>query len=105
VAVRVLQTLHQVASGGIPDTHALVQRTGSDVVAVGRHGNRGDAILNAEGVDELAVKNIPKTHGLVSTARSDVTSVVGEVEGVDILLVTAEDILDGARGNIPDLQF
>lgn len=103
VAVGVLQTLHQVASGGIPHSHALVQRTGCHVVTIRGHGHRGDAVLDAQGVDELAIQNIPKTDSLVTTARSNVATVAGKVQGVDVLLVTAEDVLDGTCSNIPDL--
>lgn len=103
VAIGVLQTLHQVASGGIPHSHTLVQRTGSHVVTIGRHGHRGDTVLDAQSVDQLAVEDIPQTNGLVTTARSNVTTVAGKVQRVDILLVAAEDMLDGACSNIPNL--
>lgn len=103
VAVGVLQTFHQVASGGIPDSHTLVQRAGCHVVAIGRHGHGSDTVLDAQGVDELAIQDIPQTNSLVTTARGNVATVASKVQGVDILLVTAEDMLDGACSNIPNL--
>jgi hypothetical protein len=72
-------------------------------VTIGRHGHRGDAVLDAQSVDELAIENIPQTDSLVTTARSNVTTVAGKVKRVDILLVAAEDMLDGACSNIPNL--
>jgi hypothetical protein len=104
VAIRVLQTLHQVSGRSIPYTNALVQRTGSHVVAIRRHSDGRDSIFNAKSVDKLAIKNIPKTHSLVSTARGDVSAVAGEVQGVDVLLMSREDVLDGACVDIPDLK-
>lgn len=94
VAVWVLQSLHKVAGCRVPHTDALVQRSGRNVVAIGRHSHRGDAILDAKGVDELAIENVPQTHGLVPTARGNVTAVAREVQGVDVLLVAGEDVLD-----------
>jgi hypothetical protein len=72
-------------------------------VTIGRHGHRGDTVLDAQSVDQLAVEDIPQTNGLVTTARSNVTTVAGKVQRVDILLVAAEDMLDGACSNIPNL--
>lgn len=103
VTLGVLQTFHQVAGGGIPDADALVQRTGCDVVAIRRHRHRGHAILDAQSVDQLALHDIPKSHSLVAAAGCDVPTISGEVKGVDILLVAAEDVLDGSRSDIPNL--
>jgi hypothetical protein len=72
-------------------------------VAIGGHGHGGDAVLDAQGVDELAIQDIPETDSLVTTARGNVATVASKVQGVDILLVAAEDVLDGTRSNIPDL--
>lgn len=103
VTLGVLQTFHQVAGGGIPDADALVQRTGGDVVAIGRHRYRGHAVLDAQSVDQLALHDIPESHGLVAATGRDVPTISGEVKGVDILLVAAEDVLDGSRSDIPNL--
>lgn len=104
VTVRVLQTLHQVTSSGVPDANTLVQRTRGNVVTIGRHGHRSHTIPNAESVHELAVENIPQTNCLVTATRRDVPSVAGEIEGVDVLLVSRENVLDGTGSNIPNLE-
>jgi hypothetical protein len=104
VAIGVLQALNQVSSCSVPDADALVQRTGSDVTAIRRHGHSSDAILNAKGVDKLAIENIPKAHGLISTARSDESTVASKVQRVDVLLVSTEDMLDGTLVDIPNLE-
>lgn len=104
VAIGILQALHQVSSCSIPDAHALVQRTGSHVTTIRRHGHSSDTILNAKGVDKLAIENIPKAHGLVSTARGDESTVASKVQRVDVLLVSTEDMLDGALVDIPNLK-
>lgn len=104
VAVGVLQTLHQVTSGGVPHADALVQGTGSHVAAIGGHGYSSDTILDAESVDELAIEDIPQTDSLVSTARGDEATIASKVQRVDVLLVSTEDVLDGARVDIPNLE-
>ena len=103
VAIWVLQTLHQVTSGGVPHADALVQGTGSHVAAIGGHGYSSNTILDAEGVDKLAIENIPQTNSLVSTTRGDEATITSKVQRVDVLLVSTEDVLDGARVDIPNL--
>jgi hypothetical protein len=104
VAIWVLQTLHQVASGSVPNANALIQRAGRHVAAIGGHGHSSDTILNAQGVDKLAIENVPQTNGLVTTARGDEAAVTSKVQGVDILLVSTEDVLDGACVDVPNLD-
>jgi hypothetical protein len=72
-------------------------------VTVGGHSHRGDAIFDAQGVNKLAIQDIPQTDSLVTTARGNIATVAGKVQRVDILLVAAEDMLDGACSNIPNL--
>ena len=103
VAIGVLQALHQVASGGVPHADTLVQGSGSHVAAVGGHRNGSNTIFDAQSVDKLAIENIPQAHSLITTARGNETAVTSKVQRVDILLVSTEDVLDGARINIPDL--
>lgn len=103
VAIRALQALHQIAGGGVPDAHALVQRTRRDIVAVRRHGHSGHAVFDAQSVDQLAIQNIPKTNSLITTAGSDVPPVTSEIKRVDILFMSSEDVLDRSSGNIPNL--
>ena len=73
-------------------------------MSIGGHGHGGNTVLDAQSVDKLAIQDIPKTDGLVTTARSNVTTIAGEVERVNVLFVTAEDVLDGARSNVPNLN-
>lgn len=103
VTIWVLQTLHQVTSGGVPHADTLVQGTGSHVAAIGGHGYSSNTILDAEGVDKLAIENIPQTNSLVPTARGDEATITSKVQRVDVLLMSAEDVLNGARVDIPNL--
>lgn len=104
VSVGALETLHQVSCRRVPDTNALVERAGRNVVTVGRHGHSGNTILNAQGVHKLAVQNIPKAHSLVTTSGSDVAAVTSKVKGVDVLLMSGKDVLNRTSGNIPNLS-
>lgn len=101
VAIRTLQSLHQVARGDIPHSHTLVQRTGSDVAGIRRDGNGGDAVFDAERHDVRAGLNVPQADGAVARSRSDGAAILGEVEGVDILLVTREGVSDLVGGDVP----
>lgn len=103
VSIGALETLHQISGCRVPDANALVEGTGRNVVTVGRHGDCGDTILNAQSVDQLAIQDIPKAHGLVATSRSNVAAVTSEVKGVDILFMSGEDVLNRAGSNIPNL--
>jgi hypothetical protein len=105
VTIGVLQALHQVAGGSVPDAHALIQRTGSHVAAIRRHSHSSDTVLDAKGVDKLAIENIPQAHGLVSTARCDETAIASKVQRVNVLLVSTEDVLNGARVDVPNLYL
>lgn len=103
VAVGALETLDKVAVGGVPHADALVEGTSRDVLGVGRDGDGGDAILDAEGQDVLACLDVPEADGAVAAAGRDCAAIAGEVERVDVLLVTGEAIPDGSVGDIPDL--
>lgn len=103
VALGSLQALDEISGGGVPDANASVERASSDVATIGGDGNGGDAVLDAEGKLLLSIHHIPQANALVTTARSNITAVASEIERVDILVVAGEDVLDLARGNIPDL--
>jgi hypothetical protein len=103
VAVRILETLDKISGSGVPDSDTLIQRAGGDIKAIWRHSHGGDTIFDAEGVDKLVFNDIPEADGLVPAARGNVPAVACKVEGVDILLVASENVLDAPRTNVPNL--
>lgn len=102
VSIRALEALDEISSSDIPDPDALVEGSSSDVARIGGDGNGGDAILNAERHDVVARLNVPQADRAVTASRGNGAAVLGEVEGVDVLLVTGEGVADLARGNVPD---
>lgn len=104
MSIRVLKALHEVTGRRIPDADALVERASGDVSTVRRNGDCGNAVFDAEDQFLLAVYDIPETDCLISGAGSDVTSVAGEVERVNVLLVAGEDVLDRLLRDIPHLK-
>lgn len=102
MAVGALKTLRKVASH-VPDTDALVQRSGSNELLVGRDSNSRDTIFNREDRRVLPGFNVPKTDGSIATAGSNSATIAREVETVDILFVAMEGVTNGPRLNIPDL--
>lgn len=103
VAIGTLETLDKVAAGGIPHTDALIEGSCGDILGVGGDGNRGDAVLDAEGQNVLASLDIPEANGAITAARCNGATIASEVKRVDILLVTSEAISDGSGGDIPNL--
>ena len=103
VAVGTLEAFDEVASCGIPDTNALVERTRSDKLGVGGDGNRGDTIFNTESKDVLAGLNVPETNSAIPTARSDGAAITSKVERVDVLVVTSKCISNASGRDIPYL--
>jgi hypothetical protein len=105
VTVWTLETLNEIARGGIPDANALVERTGSDILGVGRNGDGGDAVLNGKGENILSRLDVPKADSPVARTGGDGATITGEVKRVDVLLVAGERVADASRGNIPDLAL
>lgn len=104
VSVWSFKALDEVSSGSIPYAHTLVERSGGDVFGIGRDGDGGDTILDAEREDVLTGLDIPETNSSVATARSDSATIASEVQGVDVLLVSRKGVSDGSRSDIPDLK-
>ena len=104
MAVGAVEPLDDEAAAGVPHAHALVERPGRDVAAVGRDGHRRDAILDAERQHVLSGLDVPEPDRAVAAAGRDVPSRAREVERVDVLLVTGEGVLDRPRREIPDLD-
>jgi hypothetical protein len=103
VAVWVLKSLDEISGCSVPNTHTLIQRAGSNKAAVGRYGNGGHTIFNAEDQLLLAIHNVPQADSLVATARSNITSIASKIERVDILLVAREDVFNCTGSNVPNL--
>lgn len=104
VAVRAFETLDEEARVNVPDADALVERTGGDVLGVGRNGDGGNAVLDGEGEGVGAGLDVPESDGSIARARGNRTAVAGKVERVNILLVAGKVVANGSRGNVPDLN-
>ncbi len=102
VSVWAIQTLNKIPSGDVPNSDTLIKGSSSDKPSIWRNSNSRDAILNAERHDVLLGLDIPETDSAITRSRSDGSSISGEVEGVDILLVAWEGTLDSVGGNIPN---
>ena len=102
VSIRTLEALDEISSSDIPDPDALVEGSSSDVARIGGDRDGGDTILNAERHDVVARLDIPQADRTVTTSRCNGAAILGEIKGVDILLVTGECVADLARGNVPN---
>lgn len=105
VALGTFETLNEISSSCIPDPNAPVERSSSDVAAIGGDCDGGDAVLNAQSQLLLSIHHIPQANALVTASRSDITAVTSEIERVDILVVSREDVSDLASSNIPNLYL
>jgi hypothetical protein len=104
VAFATFKTLNQISTGGIPDTDASIERAGRDIASVRRDSDSSDAIFDAQNENLLTNLDVPEADGLIAASRSNMTAISGEVERVDILFVTCEDISDLLRLNVPNLD-
>ena len=98
------QPLNEVAAGGIPDSHASIERASGNVPSIRGDSNGRHAILNTQCQDLLGCFNVPKSNRLVAAPRRYMPTVLGEVERVNVLFVTAKSVFDPAGGDIPDLE-
>jgi len=105
VALLAFSTLNENTGLGVPDAHALVQATRGDEAVVGRDGNGGDAVFDLESKNTLVLLDVPEPDGAVAGAGSDVTTIRGEVERIDVLLVTRELVEDALASDVPDLEL
>jgi hypothetical protein len=103
VALLAFGALDENTGLSVPDADALVQTACGDKAVVGWDGNGGDAIFNLESKDALVLLDIPESDRAVAGAGGDVTTVGGEIERVNILLVAGELVEDALAGNVPDL--
>jgi hypothetical protein len=63
-------------------------------MTVWRHCNRGDSVFDAKCVNKFTFQDIPQAHCLVTATRGDIPSISGKVERVNILFMSAKDMLD-----------
>ena len=103
VAMLALKAHNQLLGPDIPHADAFVKRSGSDIQIIRRDGYSRHAILNGEVGDLLVRLELPQTHAAVTTAGCNELAVPGEIERVNVLLVSGELMLDLARGNVPHL--
>jgi hypothetical protein len=104
VSILALETHDKLAVVRIPDTDALIEGTGSNEAVVGGDSDGCDAVLDGQVENLLVGLEVPKAYTSVAASRRDDTAVAGEIERVDVLLVTSELVFDGTSSNIPDLH-
>jgi len=104
VALLAFGAFDENTSLGVPDANALVQATCGDEAVVGGNGNGCDTVLNLQSQNTLVLLNIPKSDSAVAGAGGDVTTVRGEVEGVNVLLVARELVENALASDVPDLN-
>ena len=68
VPVWAFKAFAQVTSLNVPNANALVERAGSNVLGIGRDGDRGHPVFDAQDKNHAASLDVPKSHGTVSTA-------------------------------------
>lgn len=78
--------------------------TSAEPVAVGGEAEGVDDRVGLESVELLSFVEIPEDGVTVLTSRGAERSVGGNSDGVDVASVTSQDELDGAVGEIPDLN-
>jgi hypothetical protein len=105
VALLAFSALDENTSLGVPDADALVQATCSDEAVVRRDGNGGNAVFNLESKNTLVLLDVPKPDSAVAGAGSDVTTIRGEVQRIDVLLVARELVENALASNVPDLRL
>lgn len=87
----------------VPDTDALVEGTGSDILSIRRDSNSGNTILNSESKGVRTGFDIPKSDSSVARAGGNSATIAGKVKRVNILLVTGEVVPNSSRLYVPDL--
>jgi hypothetical protein len=108
VAFLTLEANDKRAALDVPNAHALVERTGCDVEVVGGDGDGSDAVFDREVCDLAVGLEIPEADTAIARSGSDDPSVASKVQGIDVLLVTSELVLDGTSLDVPntnDLVF
>lgn len=105
MAVLALEPLEEVALVEVPDPDALIERSGGDVLRVGRDGHRRDAILDRQRQDVAALLNVPQPDRAVATTGRNGAAVAGKVERVNVLLVAREGVADLLLVDVPDLRI
>lgn len=103
VTVLAFETDDKLAGLNIPHADALVERSSGDVEVVGGDGHGGDTVLNGEVGDLHVGLEVPETDTAIATTGCNDLAVPGKVQGVNVLLVSSELVLDGAGSNVPDL--
>lgn len=104
VAIGALEALEQVSHLHIPHPDTLIKRAGGDELSIGRDGDGRDTVLDGERQIAIARLQIPDPDGPIATAGSDGTSIAGEIQRVDILIVAGKRRADLPRGDVPNLD-
>ena len=110
------QLVEQDATRGVPDPYDRVEAARGEVLAVGRHDDRGHAcveltvveperdFVDRERVEARARVHVPNPSRLVARARDEPATVGRERERVDLRLVPLEHFSDALLGDVPNLR-
>ena len=103
MALGAFEAFADVTTFEFPDANALVQRAGSNVTSVRRDGNRRHSVLDLKIEHGLALLHVPQSNAAVAAARRDIVAGSSKIQGINVLLMAREDLLDRSRLDIPDL--
>lgn len=104
VSLLAFGTLDQDTGLSVPNADALVQAAGCDEAVVGGDSDSSDAVFDVEGEDASVLLNVPQPDSAVARAGGNVATIRGEIQGVNVLLVTGELVEDLLGRDIPDLK-
>lgn len=100
---------------GIPDSNDRVEGTCSEELAIGGEDDRSDScvdgsvlgdrdVFDSEREEASTSLEVPHPRSLVARAGDESSSIGREREGVDLGLVTLEDLSDAFLREVPDLS-
>lgn len=105
VSLLAFGTLDQDTGLSVPNADALVQAAGCDEAVVGRDSDGSDAVFDVEGENASVLLNVPQPDSAVARAGGNVATIRGEIQGVNVLLVTRELVENLLGRDIPDLKI
>lgn len=105
VSLLAFGTLDQDTGLSVPNADALVQAAGCDEAVVGGDSDGSDAVFDVEGEDASVLLNVPQPDSAVARAGGNVAAIRGEIQGVNVLLVTRELVENLLGRDIPDLKI
>jgi len=94
----------EITLARVPNSYTLVQGTSRDVLSVGGHCDRRDAIFNVKVQNLSTGVDVPYANGAISAAGCDVFAVTSKVKGINVLIMPCKGMPDLLGFDIPDLS-